>query len=84
VIWRCGIFIGGVYSAEFEFSFPVIRRGGIYTLNSTDKYGENAIECAKCDEEFSPHKHEMAKGAAIGAAAFAGAKIGGGFGIVSG
>lgn len=46
--------------------------------------GKTRIECAKCDEEFSPHKHEMAKGAAIGAAAFAGAKIGGGFGIVSG
>jgi hypothetical protein len=42
------------------------------------------IECGECDNLFSPHKHEKAKGAAVGAAAIVGAKIGGGFGIVSG
>ncbi len=46
--------------------------------------GKTLIECGECNKQFSPHKHEMAKGAAIGAAALVGAKFGGGFGIISG
>lgn len=42
------------------------------------------IECKGCSGEFSPHKHKVTKGAAVGTAAVLGAKVGGGFGIISG
>jgi len=41
-------------------------------------------ECKKCDEDFNPNNYKVAKTAAIGTAAYAGAKAGGVFGVVTG
>jgi hypothetical protein len=46
--------------------------------------GRTKITCKKCEDEFSPHKHEFSKGAAIGAAMAAGGIYGGSKGILWG
>lgn len=46
--------------------------------------GKTKIECNNCSSEFSPHKNKKAKAAAVVTAAGVGAKVGGGFGLVSG
>jgi hypothetical protein len=46
--------------------------------------GKTKIECEKCDENFSPHGHALAKGAAVGAAAGLGGIKGAGIGWVGG
>lgn len=46
--------------------------------------GKVKIECENCGAEFSPHKHKKAKTASVVTAAGIGAKVGGGFGLVSG